>query len=284
MKRYLLFLSLGIVLVFMTWGWAQEMTVSDTDGNVLMQVNDEGTAGSLTLPQNTAAPGNTADKLYNVNGVLYWNAAQLGTGWTRTGTNVHLSNSGDNVGIGVADPDAKLEVNGQVKITGGSPGADKRLTSDADGLAAWETVHPPKANYIGGDLNFEVTKNYSYYDNPKSVSITVPAGGMILVSATGTVSFESANWDVLLLSILANYEGDPNYDWSAEDNFYDNMTIATDYNCTDATDQYASWSNQRGFIVGSGGTYTYKVWASKYSSAAAISLLDITMFAEYFPN
>ena len=27
---------------------------------------------------------------------------------------------------------------GQVKITGGSPGADKVLTSDANGLATWE--------------------------------------------------------------------------------------------------------------------------------------------------
>ena len=43
-----------------------------------------------------------------------------------------------NVGIGVSDPDAKLEVAGQVKITGGSPGADKILTSDANGLATWE--------------------------------------------------------------------------------------------------------------------------------------------------
>ena len=46
--------------------------------------------------------------------------------------------TGGNLGIGVPDPDAKLEVAGQVKITGGSPGADKVLTSDADGLATWE--------------------------------------------------------------------------------------------------------------------------------------------------
>lgn len=45
-----------------------------------------------------------------------------------------------NVGIGVTDPDAKLEVNGQVKITGGTPGLNKVLTSDADGLASWAAV------------------------------------------------------------------------------------------------------------------------------------------------
>jgi len=43
------------------------------------------------------------------------------------------------VGIGQVSPGAKLEVAGQVKITGGSPGASKVLTSDATGLATWQT-------------------------------------------------------------------------------------------------------------------------------------------------
>ena len=50
----------------------------------------------------------------------------------------------DNVGIGTLAPDAKLHVVGQVKITGGSPGAGKVLTSDADGLASWQA--PAAAN------------------------------------------------------------------------------------------------------------------------------------------
>ncbi|MBL4657917.1 MAG: hypothetical protein JKX73_07955, partial [Flavobacteriales bacterium] len=44
-----------------------------------------------------------------------------------------------NVGIGTTSPGAKLEVAGQVKITGGTPGAGKVLTSDAVGLATWNT-------------------------------------------------------------------------------------------------------------------------------------------------
>jgi len=51
---------------------------------------------------------------------------------------VRMNSNGD-VGIGTAGPGAKLEVNGQVKITGGSPGAGKVLTSDAAGLASWQT-------------------------------------------------------------------------------------------------------------------------------------------------
>ena len=53
-----------------------------------------------------------------------------------------------NVGIGTTSPMAKLEVNGQVKITGGSPGAGKVLTSDASGLGTWQS-----ASGSGGGCN-----------------------------------------------------------------------------------------------------------------------------------
>jgi len=45
---------------------------------------------------------------------------------------------GGNVGIGTTSPGVSLEVAGQVKITGGAPGAGKVLTSDGAGLATWE--------------------------------------------------------------------------------------------------------------------------------------------------
>ena len=57
------------------------------------------------------------------------------------GHNHHLSiMSSGNVGIGTTAPGAKLEVAGQLKITGGDPGAGKVLTSDGDGLASWATA------------------------------------------------------------------------------------------------------------------------------------------------
>ncbi|MFH1710321.1 MAG: hypothetical protein ABH860_04530, partial [bacterium] len=45
-----------------------------------------------------------------------------------------------NVGIGTTDPGATLEVAGQIKITGGTPGGGKVLTSDSAGLATWGTA------------------------------------------------------------------------------------------------------------------------------------------------
>ncbi|WKZ26616.1 MAG: tail fiber domain-containing protein [Candidatus Paceibacterota bacterium] len=58
--------------------------------------------------------------------------------------------SAGNVGIGTTNPGARLEVNGQVKITGGSPGAGRVLTSDAAGLASWAT---PSGGLPGGSSN-----------------------------------------------------------------------------------------------------------------------------------
>ena len=64
-----------------------------------------------------------------------------------TTSNTYLATEGGNVGIGTTSPGAKLEVNGQVKITGGSPGGNKVLTSDPDGLASWQEAGWPQGNY-----------------------------------------------------------------------------------------------------------------------------------------
>ncbi len=62
--------------------------------------------------------------------------------WTPSGStlgNSLIFDNGTNVGIGTATPGAKLEIAGQIKITSGSPGLNKVLTSDATGLATWTT-------------------------------------------------------------------------------------------------------------------------------------------------
>ncbi|WP_409480252.1 tail fiber domain-containing protein [Pseudobdellovibrio sp. HCB154] len=45
-----------------------------------------------------------------------------------------------NVGVGATNPGAKLEVGGQIKITGGSPAAGRFLASDASGLGTWTAL------------------------------------------------------------------------------------------------------------------------------------------------
>ncbi|MBK8290633.1 MAG: hypothetical protein IPK96_06430 [Flammeovirgaceae bacterium] len=64
----------------------------------------------------------------------YWN----GTSWITNNSNIF--NNGGNVGIGVTTPAAKLDIVGSIKITDGTQGVGKVLTSNASGLASWQTV------------------------------------------------------------------------------------------------------------------------------------------------
>jgi hypothetical protein len=58
-------------------------------------------------------------------------------GWDENGNYLYPVESSDSVGIGVT-PTAKLDIDGLVRIRGGTPGSNKVLTSDANGLASWE--------------------------------------------------------------------------------------------------------------------------------------------------
>ena len=87
-----------------------------------------------------------------------------------------IFDDGTNVGIGTAIPGSKLEVNGQIKITGGNPGNGKILTSDPNGLASWQSY-----NLLSGTGNVNylvkwttaglVIGNSLFTDNGTSASI-----------------------------------------------------------------------------------------------------------------
>ena len=72
------------------------------------------------------------------------------------GERVRITGAG-NVGIGTAAPGAKLEVTGQIKITGGVPGANKVLTSDAAGLASWQAPSSPGVTLPSGAVFMMIT-------------------------------------------------------------------------------------------------------------------------------
>ncbi len=80
-----------------------------------------------------------------------------------------------NVGIGTATPGVALEVAGQVKISGGTPGAGKVLTSDANGLATWTT---PASSYrtlvtLGSDIGSSAS---TAFQDITGLSFAVTAG------------------------------------------------------------------------------------------------------------
>lgn len=116
MKRFMLLLTVAALLVWAHFARTQKMTIRDAEDNVLMEVNDEGTSGSITLGS-APAPAVTANKLYNVSGILYWNGDPL--------IPVQAGHDGD------------------VLVTDGSS-------------TAWAEHYVPAANFIGGNQMFRV--------------------------------------------------------------------------------------------------------------------------------
>lgn len=64
-----------------------------------------------------------------------------------------------NVGISTSSPSAKLHVNGTFKLTNGSQGLNKVLTSDAAGLATWKTLEKSVFKATGFQTAFNVAPN-----------------------------------------------------------------------------------------------------------------------------
>lgn len=92
--------------------------------------------------------------------------------------------SGGFIGIGTAIPGAKLEVAGQVKITGGTPGVGKVLTSDAAGLATWQT--PTTAASITGVLDQAPVYKVSLLANGE-MPVRTTSGSFISFSTISTL-------------------------------------------------------------------------------------------------
>jgi hypothetical protein len=121
------------------------------NGSSSLQNNTTGNFNSANgygaLATNATGAYNTAIG-YNadVSSPILTNATAIGANAVVSTSNSIVLGASANVGIGTSSPTAKLEVNGTVKITDGSQGANKILTSDAAGLASWQS---PAASLSG---------------------------------------------------------------------------------------------------------------------------------------
>lgn len=104
-----------ILLLFISSRIFAQITVKDQEKfpNTLFQVNDEGSAGSVTLYDTKMSL--SGSKLYNYGNDLYWGSKKLGfagsaAGWIDVGLVVHTLNSNDRVGIGTSTPGSLLHV------------------------------------------------------------------------------------------------------------------------------------------------------------------------------
>lgn len=128
-----------------------------------------------------------------------------------TAIKVLIEEDGD-VGIGTPSPGAKLEVAGQIKITGGSPGLNKVLTSqDGSGLASWVTPVGLPSGTSGQTLRHNGTSwtaNSTLYNNGTNVGVgTTGPGAKLNVEATTQqlrLGYNSTNY----ASFTASASGD----------------------------------------------------------------------------
>lgn len=101
-------------------------------------------AFAFTEPS-VAPPGNNVSAPLNVGNLSQTKIGGLILNWGTDGATGGAANglavAQGNVGIGTVNPTAKLDVQGKVKIADGTQGANKVLTSDANGLASWKPTH-----------------------------------------------------------------------------------------------------------------------------------------------
>ena len=158
--------------------------------NVVLEITQDGTGDLMTLKKGSTdafifenaltmymrqrpdAPATTTDRLYNINGTLYWNGAPVSTGgalWTDGGTFTYLTSTTDDViiggdsaltakfffdvstgnfGIGTSTPGAKLDIagasstisntTGDITITPDDTVVIKANDTETDNLMEWQ--------------------------------------------------------------------------------------------------------------------------------------------------
>jgi hypothetical protein len=115
---------------------------------------------------------------------------------------IYIKSNG-NVGIGTTTPGAALEVAGQVKITGGIPGAGKVLTSDAAGLASWGSSAAGSFSGLSAASGVSTIDNTNYAQywnwstaatqNPMSLSADALTTGSLLNITSSNATLNSTN-------------------------------------------------------------------------------------------
>ncbi|WP_346985885.1 tail fiber domain-containing protein [Chryseobacterium sp. POE27] len=203
-------------------------TTYTADNGLTLSGNNLSLGGTLTANTNLASNGKTftVDNISATTGTTL----RISTGAGTTGYSQNSNGRFDvdaagvvggrftvlengNVGIGASTPGTKLEVGGQVKITGGTPGTGKVLTSDANGLASWVAV--PSDNLGNHTATLDLNMSGKNITNAFSLGTTVNAGsggsthwylrnaagsqrwgiGTQLVEATGNVGEDFTIWN-----------------------------------------------------------------------------------------
>lgn len=119
-------------------------------------------------------------------------------GWTDDGANVRLTTIGDNVGIGTASPNEKLEVNGSIRMTDGNEGANKTMVSDANGTASWSNENDGVKTRVIRQINGGTSTEVTIYTHPENIEVRFNPGSE-LVTVENKSTDATHYWDVTII-------------------------------------------------------------------------------------
>lgn len=152
-------------------------------------------AGSFLLVDGSQGAGKVLTS--DANGLASWQTPSGGgtSPWTISTNDISNNNSG-NVGIGTSSPNAKLHINGSFRLVDGTQGAGKVLTSDANGVASWQTAS-------GGSSQWTTSGNNIYSNNSGNVGIGV-SSPLEKLHITGNLRLEINNTNTPIFTAYKN--------------------------------------------------------------------------------
>lgn len=226
---------------------------------------------------------------------------------TPGGSDFSMDLTTGNMGVGTSTPSAKLDVIGNVKITDGTQGANKVLTSDANGVASWQApagivptsngsiiavngqlmvaqeitaqlsadfTAPSSAALPIGNLNVEIIDNENaYIGDTTTNSFTVSANGVyqvilnVQLSKTGSGNPVIGIWDDTLSNWIARVN-DRVQPPTETDTVLQTFTLITSVNI-DSTHTYSFR------IAGNGGASVIKALSAGGTGSGPVSQVTI---------
>ena len=170
---------------------------------------------------------------------------KIGTSALETNTRLTIDASG-NVGIGTTSPSTKLHLDGTFRLVDGNQSNGKVLTSDANGVATWQTASGGSlpAGTSGQTLRHDGTNwvaNSNIFNNGTNVGIgtTSPAGPLEVYAAQNIKAInvtDGTSWMALVSDV--NYDG-----W----NF---MSREGDMALIFSTDNNGAVADSKGLVIG----------------------------------